>query len=85
VGPRFRYCFFPPTPRGVKLASRYRVRRQLRPLGISPKSDDMPVIRKTSSWRWYGQRLVLSKAFLKNRRITTTKMMVLAMTMDVAA
>jgi hypothetical protein len=45
----------------------------------------MPVIRKTSSWRWYGQRLVLSKAFLKNRRITTTKMMVLAMTMDVAA
>ncbi len=28
---RFRYCFFSPTPHGVKLASCYGVRRQLRP------------------------------------------------------
>ena len=27
-----RYCFLSPTPRGVNLASRYGVRRQLRPL-----------------------------------------------------
>jgi len=32
---RFRYCFFSPTPHGVKLASRYGVRRQLRPLWTS--------------------------------------------------
>jgi len=32
IGLRFRYCFLSPTPRDVKLASRYRVRRQLRPL-----------------------------------------------------
>ena len=44
VGPRFRYGFFPPVPRGTKLASRYRVRWQLRPLGLPPKLRDMPVI-----------------------------------------
>ena len=33
---RFRYCFFSPTPHDVNLASRYRVRRKLRPLGLSP-------------------------------------------------
>ena len=32
VGPRFRYCFFSPAPHGTNLASRYGVRRQLRPL-----------------------------------------------------
>ena len=46
VGPRFRYGFFSPTLRSVKLASRYRVRRQLRPLGLPPKLRDMPVIPK---------------------------------------
>ena len=46
VGPRFRYGFFSPPPHGVKLANRYRVRRQLRPLGLPPKLRDMPVIPK---------------------------------------
>ena len=32
VGPRFRYCFFSPTPHDAILASRFGVRRQLRPL-----------------------------------------------------
>ncbi len=32
VRPRFRYCFFSPKRRRLKLASRFRVRRQLRPL-----------------------------------------------------
>ena len=50
VRPRSRYCFLSPTPRDVKLASRYRVRRQLRPLGLSPKNDDMPVIQKRMSF-----------------------------------
>ncbi len=45
VGPRFRYCFLSPTPRDVNLASRYRVRRQLRPLGFPPKLRNMPVIQ----------------------------------------
>ena len=45
VGPRFRYGFFSPTPHSVKLASRYRVRWQLRPLGLPPKLRDMPVIQ----------------------------------------
>ena len=31
VGPRFRYCFFSPAPHDANLASRYGVRRQLRP------------------------------------------------------
>ena len=31
VRPRFRYCFFSPERHHSKLASRYRVRRQLRP------------------------------------------------------
>jgi len=57
VGPRFRYCFFSPTPRDVKLASRYRVRRQLRPLGFSPKNDDMPVIQiKGNQSHWFPYR-----------------------------
>ena len=46
VGSRFRYGFFSPAPRGTKLAIRYRVRRQLRPLGLPPKLRDMPVIPK---------------------------------------
>lgn len=33
---RFRYCFISPTPRDLKLASRYWVRWQLRPLELSP-------------------------------------------------
>jgi hypothetical protein len=45
VEPRFRYCFFSPAPHDANLASRYQVRRQLRPLGLSPKVRDMPVIR----------------------------------------
>jgi len=46
VGPQFRYGFFSPAPHGAKLASRYRVRWQLRPLGLPPKLRDMPVIPK---------------------------------------
>ena len=46
VRPRFRYCFFSPTSHGVNLASRYLVRLKLRPLGLSPKLRDMPVIPK---------------------------------------
>ena len=45
VGSRFRYGFFSPVPHGTKLASRYWVRRQLRPLGLPPKLRDMPVNR----------------------------------------
>ena len=41
---RFRYPFFAPTPRSINLGSRYRVRRQLRPCGLSPQTDGMPVI-----------------------------------------
>ena len=44
VKPRFRYCFFSPISHDINLASRYRVRRQLRPLGLSPKPRNMPVI-----------------------------------------
>ena len=44
VGPRFRYPFFSPKRRRLNLGSRYRVRRQLRPLGLPPKLRDMPVI-----------------------------------------
>ncbi|MDD2405813.1 MAG: hypothetical protein PHU24_05090, partial [Sphaerochaetaceae bacterium] len=58
----FRYCFFPPTPRGVRLASRYRVRRQLRPLGISPKNDDMPVILKAPDGKIRGGTLEIAVA-----------------------
>ena len=46
VGLRFRYPFFPPTPRGVNLGSRYKVRRQLRLSGLSPQNTGMPVIIK---------------------------------------
>ena len=44
VRPRLRYCFFSPAPHDANLANRYRVRRQLRPLGLSPQTYDMPVI-----------------------------------------
>ena len=33
---RFRYPFFSPAPHGTNLGSRFRVRRQLRPDGLSP-------------------------------------------------
>ena len=46
VGPRFRYCFLSPTSHDVKLTSRYRIRRQLRSLGLSPKIRVMPVGHK---------------------------------------
>ena len=36
VGLRFRYPFFSPAPHGTNLGSRFRVRRQLRPDGLSP-------------------------------------------------
>ena len=49
VEPRFRYCFLSPTPHDVNLASRYRVRRQLRPLGLPPKLRDMPVIQEPTA------------------------------------
>ena len=50
VGLRFRYPFFPPTPRGVNLGSRYKVRRQLRLSGLSPQNTGMPVILKSRLW-----------------------------------
>ena len=43
---RFRYPFFSPAPRDTNLGSRFRVRRQLRPGGLSPQTDGMPVILK---------------------------------------
>ena len=46
VGLRFRYPFFSPAPRDTNLGSRFRVRRQLRPGGLSPQTDGMPVILK---------------------------------------
>ena len=46
VGPRFRYPFFSPKRLRLNLGSRYRVRWQLRPLGLPPKLRDMPVILK---------------------------------------
>ena len=61
VGPRFRYGFFSPAPHGAKLASRYRVRWQLRPLGLPSKLRDMPVIQK---------RLSIRKVFWTNGKRT---------------
>ena len=46
VRSRFRYPFLTPAPRGTNLGSRYRVRRQLHPLGLSPKARNMPVAQK---------------------------------------
>ena len=43
---RFRYPFFSPIPHDINLGSRFRVRRQLRPGGLSPQTDGMPVIHK---------------------------------------
>jgi len=51
VGPRFRYGFFSPALHSAKLASRYWVRWQLRPLGLPPKLRNMPVIQKRLSMR----------------------------------
>ena len=55
VGPRFRYGFFSPAPHSAKLASRYRVRRQLRPLGLPPKLRDMPVIQQKSPGHFHDR------------------------------
>ena len=46
---RFRYPFFSPTPHDINLGNRFKVRRQLRPGGLSPQTDGMPVIPKKSS------------------------------------
>ena len=43
---RFRYPFFSPIPHDINLGSRFKVRRQLRPGGLSPQTDGMPVIHK---------------------------------------
>ena len=48
---RFRYPFFSPAPRDTNLGSRFRVRRQLRPGGLSPQTDGMPVIPKKKDSR----------------------------------
>ena len=45
---RFRYPFFSPTPHDINLGNRFKVRRQLRPGGLSPQTDGMPVIPKTA-------------------------------------
>ena len=47
---RFRYPFFSPIPHDINLGSRFRVRRQLRPGGLSPQTDGMPVIHKKRGW-----------------------------------
>ena len=44
---RFCYSFFSPAPHDIKLGSRFKVRRQLRPGGLSPQTDSMPVILKS--------------------------------------
>ena len=44
---RFRYPFFSPTPHDINLGNRFKVRRQLRPGGLSPQTDSMPVILKS--------------------------------------
>ena len=56
---RFRYPFFSPTPHDINLGNRFKVRRQLRPGGLSPQTDGMPVIPKkqqiffkTYCFRW---------------------------------
>ena len=46
---RFRYPFFSPTPHDINLGNRFKVRRQLRPGGLSPQTDGMPVIPKRQS------------------------------------
>ena len=46
VGLQFRYPFFSPAPHDINLGSRFEVRRQLRPGGLSPQTDGMPVIPK---------------------------------------
>lgn len=58
VGPRFRFPFFSPKRRRLNLGTRYRVRRQLRRLGLSPKLRDMPVIHRQDAAA--GRRLALS-------------------------
>ena len=45
---RFRYPFFSPAPHDINLGNRFKVRRQLRPGGLSPQTDGMPVIPKTA-------------------------------------
>ena len=49
VEPRFRYCFFSPVPHDTNLASRFKVRRQLRPSGLPPEVRGMPVIQKQAA------------------------------------
>ena len=46
---RFRYSFFSPAPHDINLGSRFKVRRQLRPGGLSPQTDGMPVIPKKAA------------------------------------
>ena len=58
VGPQFRYGFFSPAPHGAKLASRYRVRWQLRPLGLPPKLRDMPVVPKRNGRKFCHSLLI---------------------------
>ena len=41
-----RYPFFSPAPHDINLGNRLKVRRQLRPGGLSPQTDGMPVIPK---------------------------------------
>ena len=53
---RFRYPFFSPAPRDTNLGSRFRVRRQLRPGGLSPQTDGMPVILRNVRRRAHIKR-----------------------------
>ena len=64
VGPRFRYPFFSPKRRRLNLGSRYRVRWQLRPLGLPPKLRDMPVIpEKGRAFRAARDSQIISRQF----------------------
>ena len=55
---RLRLIFVSPTPHDVNLASRYRVRWELRPLGLPPKVRDMPVILEKE--RYLGEVSLIS-------------------------
>ena len=57
---RFRYPFFSPTPHDINLGNRFKVRRQLRPGGLSPQTDGMPVIpinKNHAKMTWFSLRL----------------------------
>ena len=65
---RFRYPFFSPTPHDINLGNRFKVRRQLRPGGLSPQTDGMPVIPKRQSEVHLIAIFVMSESSLSSVR-----------------